>query len=309
MKDFHLKFNWIMNRVVNDRPLHFTLNDLEFTILNFHRSVPEPGSFIAEHEHPYHTLDLVEFGSMATVIDQVRVHSGSNTEKWCFVPQARFHQRRFGNAGPHQVAAFNLQIYSSDKSDVNRRIAGIAAKNRYEFSLDPGLKALWKEIIRFGEEETPLSIPALRHLLPAFLILFFRRNFAEIFTEGNHNPFDAAAFRNNRAGIVKWLLSDKIRDTNPACEIARQFELSVRHLNRIFQRETGMTVKAYQTKLRVETARKLLAGTALPIAEIGEAVGYHRPTLFSVFFRKHCRCSPQEYRERHSHRSFPSDMD
>ena len=147
-----------------------------------------------------------------------------------------------------------------------------------------------------GESETGAAIPVLRTLITAYLMLFFQKNFGELF--GGETPQFSPAIRESRIGTIKRLLFFKIRDVDAVPEIARLFKLSIRHLNRVFAKETGMTVKAYQSKLRLETAQKLLADTDLPIAEIGKSVGYRSPNLFSTFFRRQAHCTPQEFRKR-----------
>ena len=124
------------------------------------------------------------------------------------------------------------------------------------------------------------------------------QKFPGIFEEQNGEELIRTTLRQDRVGTMKRMLSAMVRDRNPAEIIARQFGLSVRHVNRIFRQETGMTIKAYQTELRLSGARNLLINSNLSIAEAAEAVGFHRPGLFSTFFHDHFGCTPQEFRAR-----------
>ena len=51
--------------------------------------------------------------------------------------------------------------------------------------------------------------------------------------------------------------------------------------------------------LRMERARELLAGTDLPLSEVGRAVGYPRPTTFATAFSREVGCSPAAWRKQH----------
>ncbi len=293
MQDFYLKFNRNVNRAVGDRAIRFALNGIEFSVLNFHKSVPDPDVFIEEHEHPFSTIDIIESGSMTTFVDDMPIRSVPAMKTLLFLPDLLLHSRRFGKDGPHRATLIGIQIHAPG---AKQKIAEIAARHFYQFPIDPALETLWSEIAMQGESETGAAIPVLRTLITAYLMLFFQKNFGELF--GGETPQFSPAIRESRIGTIKRLLFFKIRDVDAVPEIARLFKLSIRHLNRVFAKETGMTVKAYQSKLRLETAQKLLADTDLPIAEIGKSVGYRSPNLFSTFFRRQAHCTPQEFRKR-----------
>lgn len=293
MQDFYLKFNRNVNRAVGNRAIRFALNGIEFSVLNFHKSVPDPDVFIEEHEHPFSTIDIIESGSMTTFVDNMPIRSVPTMKTLLFLPDLLLHSRRFGKDGPHRATLIGIQIHAPG---AKQKIAEIAAQHFYQFPIDPALETLWSEIAMQGESENGAAIPVLRTLITAYLMLFFQKNFGELF--GGETPQFSPAIRESRIGTIKRLLFFKIRDVDAVPEIARLFKLSIRHLNRVFAKETGMTVKAYQSKLRLETAQKLLADTDLPIAEIGKSVGYRSPNLFSTFFRRQAHCTPQEFRKR-----------
>ncbi len=67
-------------------------------------------------------------------------------------------------------------------------------------------------------------------------------------------------------------------------EIARRLAVSPEHLARLVRRATGRTVKALLRERRIEQACRLLRTTSLPIAAIGDAVGYPDAFHFSRVF-------------------------
>ena len=64
-------------------------------------------------------------------------------------------------------------------------------------------------------------------------------------------------------------------------------------------REKGTTLSKEIAKLRAEKASQRLAGTRQSVADIGQAVGYNDPSVFSRAFKAWTGQSPQVYRRTH----------
>ncbi|NMO97654.1 helix-turn-helix domain-containing protein [Paenibacillus lemnae] len=79
-------------------------------------------------------------------------------------------------------------------------------------------------------------------------------------------------------------------------DIARQSEISVRHLNRIFQTYYETTPISYLHHLRMEHACKLLMMTKLPITEVSYNSGFNDSNYFARQFRKMYGMSPKSFR-------------
>ncbi len=79
-------------------------------------------------------------------------------------------------------------------------------------------------------------------------------------------------------------------------EIARALFVNRNYLARVFRQETGVTLLQYHHFVRCEKAKKLLAETDLPVAEISAAVGYVSPAHFSHQFKKITGCAPSLWR-------------
>jgi AraC-like DNA-binding protein len=58
------------------------------------------------------------------------------------------------------------------------------------------------------------------------------------------------------------------------------------HLSALFSRETGRSFREYLALVRVEAAKRLLAGSSLRVGEVGERVGYLNIEHFSRVFKK-----------------------
>jgi AraC-like DNA-binding protein len=81
-------------------------------------------------------------------------------------------------------------------------------------------------------------------------------------------------------------------------EVARAVSISPGHLTSTVRRRTGRTVQEWITERRMVQARRLLAGTALPVAAIGRLVGYPDPGYFARVFGRANGVSPARWRTR-----------
>lgn len=78
--------------------------------------------------------------------------------------------------------------------------------------------------------------------------------------------------------------------------IARAIHVSPSHLAHRFRSETGMTVKEYVTRVRVEMARRMLLETDAKLESIADAVGFCDAPHLSRVFVQYTRQRPGEYR-------------
>lgn len=79
--------------------------------------------------------------------------------------------------------------------------------------------------------------------------------------------------------------------------LAEAAGLSKRYISLLFKQHTGLPLKQYVTKLRMERARALLAETTMTASQIAEAVGYADVFVFSKIFKAYHGISPTAYRE------------
>ncbi len=78
--------------------------------------------------------------------------------------------------------------------------------------------------------------------------------------------------------------------------LAHAADVSPAHLSRMFTRQMGIGMVAYQHKLRAEEACRLLRLTPLSITEIAGRLGYAEVAYFSRRFKKEMGMSPAAFR-------------
>jgi len=80
--------------------------------------------------------------------------------------------------------------------------------------------------------------------------------------------------------------------------LSRQFNLSERHINRVFKQETGASIMEMLQQIRIERAKHLLGETNRSIDSVAHAVGFGDSSFFSRLFSRKVGCTPGGYRKR-----------
>jgi AraC-like DNA-binding protein len=124
----------------------------------------------------------------------------------------------------------------------------------------------------------------------------------QIFTTGDWAD-SAVARRSPLQGEVAEhlivLIAERACEGLAANEVAVAVGLSPQTLHARFIERIGRTPGEEIRRVRVATAKRLLADPRLSIGEVAERCGYGQQGKFSNFFRRETGCSPREFRQRH----------
>ncbi len=80
-------------------------------------------------------------------------------------------------------------------------------------------------------------------------------------------------------------------------EICEELHYNKSYLFRTFKRDTGSTVIAYFTRLKIEQAKRYLREGKLNVAQIAELLAFDTPNYFTKTFRKITGYSPLQYKK------------
>jgi two-component system response regulator YesN len=95
--------------------------------------------------------------------------------------------------------------------------------------------------------------------------------------------------------IVEHIDQDITRD-----DIASHVFLNPDYLNRIFKKETSLSISEYLQQERFKMAGDLLAKTDMPVSNIAVKVGHTNFSHFAKMFKKYSGMNPMEYRQKNS---------
>lgn len=98
-------------------------------------------------------------------------------------------------------------------------------------------------------------------------------------------------------------MENHIADPLTLKQLALIAGVSDRHLNRQFAETLGQSAMAYYRQLRLDVARRLLAGSALSVAEISDATGFSTQAHFSNAYQRRYDRRPTEDRRQLTQRS------
>ncbi|WP_019639573.1 response regulator transcription factor [Paenibacillus fonticola] len=79
---------------------------------------------------------------------------------------------------------------------------------------------------------------------------------------------------------------------------AAHVHVTPNYLSNLFKKETGVGFTNYVSRLRIEKAQLLLAGTRLRMVDIAEHTGFDNSSYFTTVFKQWTGMSPTEYRRR-----------
>lgn len=108
----------------------------------------------------------------------------------------------------------------------------------------------------------------------------------------------AIGSRNQKLLSAVELMEKNIENPLPLKKIASLSGVSMRQLERLFNKYTDETPGSYYVRLRITKGRALLTSTSLPVTEIAVAVGFESGTTFAKRFKEHFGASPFRYRQK-----------
>jgi AraC family transcriptional regulator len=95
---------------------------------------------------------------------------------------------------------------------------------------------------------------------------------------------------------VRGWVADHIAEPFGLAEMASSVGLSPFHFSRAFKAATGQTPRAFVIACRIDHAKALLSGTALPLVEVAQSCGFADQAHFTTSFRRHVGMAPGAWR-------------
>ncbi|MBO7742761.1 helix-turn-helix domain-containing protein [Paenibacillus sp. MWE-103] len=180
----------------------------------------------------------------------------------------------------------------------------------------PDLNARMAELFRLLDfEAAPLAMPGLQAEFRAFMTelrmdrhvsVLAKNYFLHIFVKIYMELAEHAGHRNKHELIVRQVIEDlqermDIGGKILLPDVAARHGLNERYLNQLFKAVTGTTIGQYVLAARIESAKRLLETTTMPITEIAIVSGFYDGAHFSKAFRASVSRTPQEYRGQHGY--------
>ncbi len=92
------------------------------------------------------------------------------------------------------------------------------------------------------------------------------------------------------------VMEENLEQPISSAELAEQAGLSIRQLERLFQKYLGCTPRAHYVELRLQRAHRLLTHSSLSVTEVGLACGFVSASHFAKRYRERFDQTPQKTR-------------
>jgi transcriptional regulator GlxA family with amidase domain len=197
-------------------------------------------------------------------------------------------------------------LLKNKRATTHWNVAHLLARNFPDTKVDPD--AIF---IRDGKIWTSAGITAGMDLALALVredfgdemaLKIARRHVMFLMRPGGQSQFSAhlapEAYPQARlTSLLRWIPENISADLDIAALAARA-NMSERSFARIFKHETGETPAHYVERMRLDGARRLLAGSALPVASVASRSGFGSEERMRRVFQRHLKVSPSNFRER-----------
>ncbi len=115
-------------------------------------------------------------------------------------------------------------------------------------------------------------------------------------SSGDSGPHKVAGLAPAVCRRVQAHIDERLASPVTLTELAALARVSVRHFSRAYRVSTGYSPHQYLLRQRVERAKALLAGGAMPLCDIAQVVGFADQSQFTRTFKQHANTTPAAYR-------------
>ena len=169
---------------------------------------------------------------------------------------------------------------------------GIRLRVKLDENQRASAEALFDCLIRESDEPWSQSLSAATHIIVAIILLMAQAYHARQYdvpeTRYHHEYMEACVKYIDQNFIYPIRMDD----------LLRRFGISRSSFTSLFPRYTGVTMKAYINKKRIEHSLGLARVKTLPFSEVAAMVGYKDFSTFYRNFVKYVGLPPMQYRQR-----------
>jgi len=258
------------------------------------------------HFHDYYQLCYVDRGSIlhCQEANTVTLEAGDAF----IIPPGFVHSVVFPDAGALVYSlSFGEELFHPgfSRSNVYRFMTALKLETLEENHLDVRMKvrltgprreilrSLLESLIAEGTTGCPVELSAAGSLIAAAMCVLSQCYFADDSRQTQLRSVEQ--YRHTMEQCVEYIDSCFTRELSLE-ELAHRFGISRSRFSLLFPQFTGMTLKRYIAKRRIDHALALLRTTELPVQQIAQMAGYADLSTFYRNFTRITGGSPTDYR-------------
>jgi AraC-like DNA-binding protein len=247
------------------------------------------------HQHRFAELSWMSDGSMGYKFGDALQILSTEKKNLIFIPPKTIHQR-IAQEDYSNILGFLLDLVPQNKNGEKfyEKIAEFLAENNYIFDNIAFINEFEARILEQLDSKNGIVIGQINLYIHEFLFKLFSYYFA---ADLIHNSNEHKIFYDQDDVVVttKQIIEDQLSSAISQKAIARGFNISVRHLNRIFSGQTGFSVGSYIIQRRLNAAQKMLYNPKFSVKEIADSLGFRSDNYFCAFFKRQTGMTPLEY--------------
>ncbi|GAB3837608.1 helix-turn-helix domain-containing protein [Hymenobacter jeollabukensis] len=245
------------------------------------------------HAHDFYLLIYVTEGAGLHTIDQVtyELRPGSlfflapgQVHHWQLPPEVQGYVVFFS-------AEFYLFRYPGPRLYEYPFFAGVHPPVLYLPPTETELLGLLQRL----HAETRAEPPQQAEVVRAYLLLLLELAARHVAAPAT----GAAALAQQQIRQFGALLNQHYRQQRTVQQYADMLHLTANHLNAVCRRVLNKTASALIHERVVVEAQRLLAHSALSVAQVADELGFDDPSYFGRYFRKYAGLPPEAYRQQH----------
>jgi AraC-like DNA-binding protein len=289
---------FLYNKILSHCTSEFSpiiLGGLKIHPVVFHFTKEKEKKTIPVHQHRFAELSWMIAGSMGYKIGNKLQIITSESRNIIFIPPKTDHQRI------PQVKTSNILGLLLDLTPHNETgklfydaIVKFLAGHDYTLDNPDFLNEFEPKLMKELRAGDSVFIGKINFYIYEFLFKLFSHYFAVHLIQ-NNNTHKMSYDRDDLVVAVKQTIEERLSSPISLNYLAKRFNVSVRHLNRIFCEQTACSPGNYIIQRKLNAAQKMLYNPKFSVKEISDSLGFKRDSYFCHFFKKHTGLTPLEY--------------
>lgn len=264
--------------------------NIELLHLKFHNrintEVHDDFMYKENHCHTYYEVELVVSGKGRHIING---HEYEEKEHDAYIMRlSDFHEVQLEQKGKHLVLEIPFSYITDDIEKYIEIVESDLITNLSDEEFEKAL-SIYNVINEYRDAEDEFHENLKKHLSYALIMYIIERVDKDI---SRNLSKSSLSVKDIIAYIQKNISSDLCLG-----EIAKKFYVSSDYLSAYFREQTGMSIKRYITKIRLDYAATLLITTDKKILEIAHMAGYDALSTFMRNFKDEYGVSASQMRK------------
>ena len=289
---------FLYNKILSHCTSEFSpimLGGLKIQPVVLHFTKEKEKKVVPVHQHRFAELSWMLNGRMGYKFgDELQVISAEE-KNFIFIPPETSHQR-ISQESNSTILGFLLDLVPQNKAGEQffDAIVKLTAEHNYFFDNLDFLNEFEVKLLAELNSGDKVFIGKINFYIYEFLFKLFSHYFAADLIH-NSNAHKIFYDRDDVVVTTKQIIEDQLSSAISQKALARRFNISERHLNRIFSEQTGFSVGSYIIQRRLNAAQKMLYNPKFSVKEIAESLGFRSDNYFCAFFKRQTGMTPMEY--------------